>query len=55
MRRNIYVKSIRAGEGVLKGITKFLEQKLKLKVNAEKSAVSLLTKGKFLFKTEKYF
>ncbi len=45
---NIYVKSIRAGERVLKSITKFLEQKLKLKVNAEKSAVSSPTKTKFL-------
>ena len=45
---NVYVKSKRAGERVLKNITKFLEQKLKLKVNAEKSAVSLPTKRKFL-------
>ena len=45
---NIYVKSKRAGERVLKSITKFLEQKLKLKVNTEKSAVSSPTKRKFL-------
>ena len=45
---NVYVKSIRAGERVLKSITKFLEQELKLKVNAEKSAVSSPTKRKFL-------
>lgn len=45
---NIYVKSRRAGERVLKSITKFLEQKLKLKVNTEKSAVSSPTKRKFL-------
>src|SRR5699024_8356530 len=45
---NIYVKSIRAGERVLRNITKFLEQKLKLKVNTEKSAVSSPTKRKFL-------
>ncbi len=45
---NIYVKSKRAGERVLKSITKFLEQKLKLKVNSEKSAVSSPTKRKFL-------
>ena len=45
---NIYVKSTRAGERVLGNITKFLEQKLKLKVNAEKSAVSTPTKRKFL-------
>ena len=45
---NIYVRSIRAGERVLKSITKFLEGKLKLKVNTEKSAVSSPTKRKFL-------
>lgn len=36
---NIYVKSLRAGERVLEGITQFIEKKLKLKVNEEKSAV----------------
>lgn len=45
---NIYVKSKRAGERVLKSITKFLDQKLKLKVNTEKSAVSSPTRRKFL-------
>lgn len=45
---NIYVKSRRAGERVLKSITKYLDQKLKLKVNTEKSAVSSPTKRKFL-------
>lgn len=45
---NIYVKSRRAGERVLKSITIFLEGKLKLKVNNEKSAVSSPTKRKFL-------
>jgi RNA-directed DNA polymerase len=45
---NIYVRSLRAGERVLKSITKFLERKLKLKVNTEKSAVSSPTKRKFL-------
>ena len=45
---NLYVKSRRAGERVLKSITKFLEQKLKLKVNTEKSAVSSPTRRKFL-------
>ncbi len=45
---NIYAKSIRAGERVLKSITKFLERKLKLKVNTKKSAVSSPTKRKFL-------
>ncbi len=36
---NIYVKSLKAGERVKTGITEFIEKKLKLKVNAEKSAV----------------
>ena len=45
---NIYVKSIRSGERVLDSITKFLDNKLKLKVNTEKSAVSSPTKRKFL-------
>jgi RNA-directed DNA polymerase len=36
---NIYVKSLKAGERVKEGITAFLEKKLKLKVNVEKSAV----------------
>jgi len=45
---NIYVKSKRAGERVLKSITKFLKLKLKLKVNSEKSAVASPTRRKFL-------
>ena len=36
---NIYVKSQRAGERVKEGISSFIEKKLKLKVNEEKSAV----------------
>lgn len=36
---NIYVKSKVAGERVLASVTKFVEKKLKLKVNAAKSAV----------------
>src|SRR5690606_10666002 len=36
---NIYVKSERAGERVKEGVTTFIEKKLKLKVNEEKSAV----------------
>jgi RNA-directed DNA polymerase len=35
---NVYVKSKRAGERVLANVTKFVEKKLKLKVNKEKSA-----------------
>lgn len=45
---NIYVKSKRAGERVLKSVTLFLDKELKLKVNQEKSAVENPTKRKFL-------
>ncbi len=37
---NIYVKSKRAGERVMQGITRYLEKRLKLKVNEAKSAVA---------------
>src|SRR5690554_1266155 len=37
---NIYVKSQAAGERVLASLTRFLEQRLKLKVNTTKSAVA---------------
>jgi group II intron reverse transcriptase/maturase len=45
---NIYVKSSRAAERVMEGCTKFLEGKLKLKVNRKKSAVGSPLKRKFL-------
>ena len=45
---NIYVKSRKAGERVLTSITTFLEQRLKLKVNREKSAVDRPWKRTFL-------
>jgi len=45
---NIYVKSQRAGERVLESISEFLEKKLKLKVNRQKSAVDRPWKRKFL-------
>jgi RNA-directed DNA polymerase len=45
---NIYVQSQRAGERVLESVRRFLEQKLKLKVNEKKSAVDRATKRKFL-------
>ena len=45
---NIYVKSQKAGERVLKSISKFIEQKLKLKVNEEKSGVRRCEEVKFL-------
>lgn len=45
---NIYVKSRRAGERTMKSVQKFIEQKLRLKVNEEKSAVDRPWKRKFL-------
>ncbi len=45
---NIYVASKRAGERVMESITKFLEKKLKLKVNKEKSGVDRPWKRKLL-------
>ena len=45
---NIYVRSRRAGIRVMKNITKFIEGKLKLKVNEQKSAVDRPWKRKFL-------
>ncbi|GMQ61385.1 hypothetical protein AN2V17_06130 [Vallitalea sp. AN17-2] len=45
---NIYVKSKKAGERVMKSMIRLLEGKLKLKVNQEKSKVDLVTKSKFL-------
>lgn len=45
---NIYVKSRRAGERVKASLTRFIEKRLKLKVNEEKSAVDLPRRRKFL-------
>jgi RNA-directed DNA polymerase len=45
---NIYVKSQKAGERVMESITKYIEGKLKLKVNRNKSAVDKPGKRKFL-------
>jgi RNA-directed DNA polymerase len=45
---NVYVNSERAGLRVMQGITEFLEERLKLKVNAEKSAVAHPWTRKFL-------
>jgi hypothetical protein len=45
---NIYVKSKRAGERVMASIRKFLQERLKLKVNEQKSAVDRPWKLKFL-------
>lgn len=45
---NIYVKSRRAGERVMKSVSQHIEQKLKLKVNQSKSSVTSPSKTKFL-------
>ena len=45
---NIYVRSAQAGERVMASITEFLEKRLRLKVNLEKSAVARPWKRKFL-------
>lgn len=45
---NVYVRSRSAGERVLKSLTIFLERRLRLKVNAEKSAVARPWERKFL-------
>src|SRR5246500_3197425 len=45
---NIYVRSHRAGERVMASITRFLTDKLRLKVNEAKSAVARPEKRKFL-------
>jgi RNA-directed DNA polymerase len=45
---NIYVKTWKAGYRVKQSVTQFIERKLKLKVNQEKSAVDRPWKRKFL-------
>jgi RNA-directed DNA polymerase len=45
---NIHVSSHRAGQRVLASVRNFLERRLKLKVNLEKSAVARLWQRKFL-------
>lgn len=45
---NIYVRSRRAGERVMQSITRFLTDKLKLKVNESKSGVARPARRKFL-------
>ncbi|WP_460323695.1 reverse transcriptase domain-containing protein, partial [Alkalibacterium psychrotolerans] len=44
----IYVKSKRAGERVMENITEFIEDKLRLTVNKEKSQITTPSKSKFL-------
>ena len=46
--QQIFVKSQKAAERVMHTVTKFIENKLKLKVNCEKSKVALSKKVKFL-------
>jgi RNA-directed DNA polymerase len=45
---NIYVGSRKAGERVMESTTRFIQKKLKLKVNREKSAVDRASKRTFL-------
>ena len=45
---NIYVRSPKAGERVMESVTRFLEGRLKLKVNQSKSAVAEVHRRKFL-------
>ena len=45
---NIYVRSERAGERVMAGTKRFLERRLRLKVNEQKSAVGKPSERKFL-------
>jgi group II intron reverse transcriptase/maturase len=45
---NIFVKSQKAAERVMEKVSQFIEKKLKLKVNQEKSRVALSDKVKFL-------
>lgn len=45
---NVYVKSKRAGTRVMKSMTNLIENKLKLKVNKNKSAVDIVSRRKFL-------
>jgi RNA-directed DNA polymerase len=45
---NIYVRSLRAGQRVMESVTRFITERLKLKVNSEKSAVAKPQQRKFL-------
>jgi RNA-directed DNA polymerase len=45
---NIYVRSVKAGERVMASMTRFIEERLKLKVNRDKSAVAPVEERKFL-------
>ncbi len=52
---NIYVRSERAGQRVMESVTSFIEKRLKLKVNAQKSAVARPEERTFLGFTFKRF
>ena len=45
---NIYVRSLAAGERVLASLTQFLEERLRLRVNRQKSAAASVWERKFL-------
>jgi RNA-directed DNA polymerase len=45
---NIYVKSERAAQRVLESTTRFIERRMRLKVNPQKSATGLAVKRQFL-------
>jgi len=45
---NIYVSSLEAGTRVMESVTQFIERKLKLKINREKSAVANVWERRFL-------
>lgn len=45
---NIYVQSPRAGERVMASVTRFIEKRLNLKVNQQKSAAAHVSERKFL-------
>jgi RNA-directed DNA polymerase len=45
---NIYVRSLAAGQRVMESVTRFLEEKLTLRVNREKCAVAPVGERKFL-------
>jgi RNA-directed DNA polymerase len=45
---NIYVRSLTAGQRVMESVVQFLEKKLRLRVNREKSAVAPVGERKFL-------
>lgn len=45
---NIYVRSLKAGERVMASVSKFLQARLRLKVNREKSAVAPVRQRSFL-------